>query len=61
MKLDRASHADLYRRGLKVMDLTAVTLCKENGLPIVVFNMNVPGNLSGVVTGEPVGTIVYRE
>lgn len=61
VKLDRVSHDDLYRRGLKVMDLTAVTLCKENGLPIVVFNMNVPGNLSRVVTGEPVGTIVYRE
>jgi uridylate kinase len=40
------------------MDLTAFTLCKENKLPIVVFNMNVPGNLKKVVKGERIGTVV---
>ncbi|MDR2415024.1 MAG: UMP kinase [Odoribacteraceae bacterium] len=58
-KFERISHDEIYRLGLKVMDLTATTLCKENGLPLVVFNMDVPGNLKRVVTGENVGTVVY--
>jgi uridylate kinase len=45
-------------KNLKVMDMTAFTLCQENELPIIVFNMNKPGNLRRVVTGEKVGTLV---
>jgi uridylate kinase len=43
------------------MDLTAITLCKENKLPIIIFNMNTPGNLRRVLLGEPVGSKVYAE
>ena len=48
-----------YNRGLKVMDLTATTMCKENNLPIYVFNMDVRGNLRRVIDGEPIGTYVH--
>jgi uridylate kinase len=57
-RLDRLSHDEVYRRGLKVMDLTATTLCKENNLPVIVFNMEVEGNLARVTRGEAVGTLV---
>ena len=50
---------ELYRRGLKVMDLTAVTLCKDNALPVVVFDMDTPGNLLKVVRGESIGTLIH--
>ena len=49
---------EVYRRRLKVMDLTAFTMCKENDLPIVVFDMDTPGNLCKIVDGEPIGTVV---
>jgi uridylate kinase len=49
----------VYEKGLKVMDLTASTMCKENNLPIVVFNMDVVGNLKKVINGENIGTIVH--
>jgi uridylate kinase len=49
---------EVYEKGLNVMDLTAFTLCNENNLPIVVFNMNSPGNLRRLVEGENVGTLV---
>ncbi|MGB6036759.1 MAG: UMP kinase [Cryomorphaceae bacterium] len=49
---------EVYEKGLNVMDLTAFTLCNENKLPIVVFNMNSPGNLRRLVEGENVGTLV---
>ena len=52
------SFEDVYRKKLKVMDRTAITMCIENGLPIVVFDMGVPGNLCGVLRGEDIGTIV---
>ncbi|HBI59397.1 MAG: UMP kinase [Duncaniella sp.] len=58
-KFDEISYDEVYTRGLKVMDLTATALCKENGLPIVVFNMDKPGNLAKVIAGEPIGTLVY--
>lgn len=58
-KYDKISYDDIYTKGLKVMDLTATTMCKENGLPIVVFNMDKPGNLIKVVTGEAIGTLVH--
>lgn len=58
-KFDRISYDDIYNKGLKVMDLTATTMCKENNLPIVVFNMDEVGNLLRVVKGENIGTVVH--
>lgn len=49
---------DAYRKNLHIMDMTAFTLCQENNLPIVVFDMNKPGNLYKVVVGEEVGTLI---
>ncbi|SFB81784.1 UMP kinase [Zunongwangia sp. SCSIO 43204] len=57
-KFDFISFDDVIRKGLKVMDTTAFTLSQENELPIIVFDMNTPGNLIKVVTGENVGTKV---
>ena len=57
-KYDMISFDDVYGKGLKIMDMTAFTLCKENNLPIIVFDMDTPGNLKQVVDGEQVGTIV---
>jgi uridylate kinase len=54
------SYADVLKKDLRVMDLTAITLSKENNLPLVIFNMNVPGNLKRVVTGEAVGSRVFE-
>lgn len=51
---------EIYTRGLKVMDLTATTMCKENNLPIYVFNMDVYGNLKRVIDGEKIGTYVHN-
>lgn len=52
------SYDEVYQKGLNVMDMTAFTLCKENGLPIIVFDMNRPGNLLKIVKGEDVGTLI---
>jgi uridylate kinase len=52
------SFEEVFNKGLNVMDMTAFTLCKENNLPIVVFDMNIPGNLLKLVQGEEVGTLV---
>jgi uridylate kinase len=52
------SYLDVLKKELQVMDLTAITLCRENRLPIMVFNMNTPGNLTRLILGEPVGTRV---
>nr|MBA3705996.1 UMP kinase [Bacteroidota bacterium] len=49
---------EVYEKGLEVMDMTAFTLCKENNLPIIVFDMNKPGNLKKIMQGEEVGTLV---
>lgn len=57
-KYDKLSFDDAYEKGLKIMDMTAFTLCKENNLPILVFDMNKQGNLLKVVNGDSVGTIV---
>jgi uridylate kinase len=57
-KFDEISFDEVLKRGLKVMDQTAFALCKENKLPIIVFNMNKKGNLKKLVSGEKVGTIV---
>lgn len=58
-RFSEITYSEVYNRGLKVMDLTATALCQENHLPIVVFNMDVPGNLKKVIAGEPIGTYVY--
>ena len=57
-KYDMISFVDVYAKGLSVMDMTAFTLCKENDLPIIVFDMDTPGNLRKLIDGEQVGTIV---
>jgi len=57
-KYDTITFDEVYKKGLNVMDMTAFTLCNENKLPIMVFNMNTPGNLCNVVNGEDVGTLV---
>ncbi|WP_289159398.1 UMP kinase [uncultured Muribaculum sp.] len=58
-KFSEITYDEVYTRGLKVMDLTATALCKENNLPIIVFDMDTPGNLKKVLSGEPIGTLVY--
>ncbi|PRY16179.1 uridylate kinase [Pontibacter ummariensis] len=55
------SFKDVFEKGLNVMDMTAFTLCKENGLPIIVFDMNTAGNLKRLVDGEQVGTLVTMD
>jgi uridylate kinase len=57
-KFEKISYQDCISKNLKVMDMTAFTLCMENHLPIIVFDMNTPGNLFKVVMGEKVGTLV---
>jgi uridylate kinase len=58
VKFDRISFDEVYAKGLNVMDMTAFTLCKENNLPIIVFDMDTPGNLFKLMNGANVGTIV---
>ncbi|MEZ7817733.1 MAG: UMP kinase [Flavobacteriales bacterium] len=57
-KYDEISFQEVFERGIKVMDMTAFTLCNENGVPIVVFDMNKSGNLLRVAKGEAIGTVV---
>lgn len=59
VKFDRISYDEVLRRGLRVMDITATAMCKENGLPVYVFNMDVAGNLRRVLSGEEIGTLVH--
>lgn len=59
-KFKEITYDEIYTRGLKVMDLTATTLCKQNDLPIYVFNMDSVGNLKKVVDGEHIGTLVHN-
>ena len=58
-KFDRISFDEIYRRGLKIMDLTATTMSRDNGLNIIVFDMDTPGNLLKVLSGDNIGTLVY--
>ena len=58
VKYDRLSYLDVLQRNLKVMDATAISLCMDNNLPIIVFNLNVPGNIKKIVAGESLGTLV---
>jgi uridylate kinase len=57
-RYDRISYLGVIEQGLKVMDSTAITLCMDNRLPIMVFNLRTPGNLRRAALGEPVGTLV---
>ena len=59
-KFDTITFDEIYSKNLKVMDLTATTLCKENNLPVLVFNMDIKGNLQKVLNGENIGTVVYN-
>lgn len=59
-KFKEITYDEIYNRGLKVMDLTATTMCKENNLPIVVFDMDTTGNLEKVIKGEEIGTLVHN-
>jgi uridylate kinase len=59
-KYDEITYDQIYVQGLKVMDLTATTMCKENNLPIIVFDMDTPGNLLKVIKGEKIGTLVHN-
>lgn len=58
-KFDKISYDEVLNRQLKVMDLTATVMCKENNLPIVVFDMDTPGNLEKLMKGEDIGTYVH--
>jgi uridylate kinase len=58
-RFQELSYLDVLQKDLKVMDMTAITLCKENKLPIIVFNMNTPGNLKRLILGDPIGTRVF--
>ena len=60
-KFDKITFDEVYNRNLKVMDMTAFTLCKENGLDIIVFDMDTEGNLAKVLAGEQIGTLVCKE
>jgi uridylate kinase len=57
-RYDALGYMDVLRQNLRVMDATAVTLCRENALPILVFNLFVPGNVERAIRGEPIGTLV---
>jgi uridylate kinase len=59
-KFKDITYDEVYTRGLKVMDLTATTMCKENDLPIVVFDMDTNGNLKKVMNGDEIGTLVHN-
>jgi uridylate kinase len=59
-KFNDITYDEIYNKGLKVMDLTATTMCKENNLPIYVFNMDIVGNFKKVMDGENIGTLVHN-
>jgi uridylate kinase len=58
IRFDRISYQQVLEQGLKVMDATAISLCMDNRLPIVVFNLRTPGNIKRAITGEPIGSLV---
>ena len=58
VRYDRISYQQVLEQGLKVMDSTAISLCMDNRLPIVVFNLRTPGNIKRAITGEPIGSLV---
>ncbi|MCJ7552683.1 MAG: UMP kinase [Ignavibacteriaceae bacterium] len=58
LKFESISYIDILKKNLRIMDLTAVSLCQENNLPMMVFNMDIPGNLLKLVKGEQIGTFI---
>ena len=56
-RYDRISYLQVLEQGLKVMDATAISLCMDNKLPIVVFNLRTPGNIKRAISGEPIGSL----
>ena len=60
-KFDTITYDEILARGLKVMDLTATALCKENNMPIYVFDMDTEGNLARMLAGDNIGTFVYNQ
>jgi uridylate kinase len=60
-RFDKITYDEIYDLNLKIMDLTATALCKENKMPVIVFDMDTPGNLKKVITGERIGTLVYQK
>ena len=58
VKYNNISYLDILKKNLRVMDLTAVSLCQENNLPMIVFNMDIPDNLLKIVMGESIGTFI---
>lgn len=57
-KYTEISYMEVLKQGLKVMDATAISLCKDNNLPMIIFNLNKPGNIKRVVTGEKIGSLI---
>jgi uridylate kinase len=57
-KFNSLTYSEVLQKDLRVMDATAISLCKDNGLPIIVFNLTVPGNIKKIVSGETIGTLV---
>jgi uridylate kinase len=60
VKYDSVTFEEAYDKGLKIMDLTAFTMCRENNIPIIVFDMNTKGNLRKVLEGESIGTLIHN-
>jgi uridylate kinase len=60
VKYDNITYLDIIKKNLRIMDLTAVSLCQENNLPMIVFNMDIPDNLLKLVNGENVGTLIKK-
>jgi uridylate kinase len=60
VKYTDVTFEEAYNKGLKIMDLTAFTMCRENNIPILVFDMNTPGNLRKVLEGENIGTVIHN-
>lgn len=58
IRYDEITFSEVYEKNLNVMDMTAITLCQENNLPIIVFDMNKPGNFMRIANGHPIGTLV---
>ena len=61
LKYKKISFLDFLNKNLKVMDTTSISLCMENKVPVIVFNLNLPGNIKKVILGEPIGTIVKED
>ena len=60
-KFDSLTHIEVLSKNLRVMDSTAISLCRENDLPIIVFDLTMPGNIKGVIMGKKIGTLVSKE